>query len=116
MTSKGCQYRSPFSYQFLKKTPVLMLPSHLDSQEETEGKPKPRMNHVSGGVVASPTPIFGTFLDSIRTILTSNNTFDSNAAVIQPDEPPPTMTIDRIFLTQPSPAQSLASFSTQVSS
>ena len=56
--------------------------------------PKLRMVSRSGGIVASPTPIMPTSLDSTSVMLTSLslNILPSVAAATQPAVPPPTIT------------------------
>ena len=52
-------------------------------------------------IVDSPTPTVGTSLDSISIISFVGNSLIKVVAVIQPAEPPPTMTILSVFINFP---------------
>src|SRR5262249_53677597 len=74
--------------------PVLYVASQSRIQACGSEYPSLVRNWLTRGTVASPTPITGMFFDSISVTSKSGKRALKWAAVIQPEEPPPTIMMD----------------------
>src|SRR6187551_2452941 len=93
-TLNGWMYASPLRPQSMNSMPSLKV-ALVAFMNSCSLRPSMRLKLMMSGIVASPTPIVPISSDSTSVIETSfgSSRLDNAAAVIQPAEPPPAMTI-----------------------
>src|SRR6187399_2756824 len=93
-TLNGWMYASPLRPQSMNSMPSLKV-ALVAFMNSCSLRPSMRLKLMTSGMVASPTPIVPISSDSTSVIETSlgSSKLDNAAAVIQPAEPPPAMTI-----------------------
>src|SRR6187399_140197 len=93
-TLNGWMYASPLRPQSMNSMPSLKV-ALVAFMNSCSLRPSMRLKLMTSGMVASPTPIVPISSDSTSVIDTSlgSSRLDNAAAVIQPAEPPPAMTI-----------------------